>query len=272
MFCTRRGVVQRHVCEQSGVARRVGTRQHDGFAYGIVRRKLCLDFTRFDAEAPDLDLIVVAAEEDDVAVRQVAREIAGAVHACIGLAGCARKRIGQEPLLGQLRAVEIATRDAHTANVKLADCAQRHRRLRVIEQIDARIGDRLADRMGHVAGGQHELAGSRDDRGFGRAIVVDDAQRRRQPGGQCGDTISADQQRLQPVRQAGLHCEHRQRRDEERTIHRLPAPPGEQRGCIGRQACRGQQQRGAGAERGPEFPHAGVEGQTGGGGHARAGV
>ncbi|VWL86283.1 hypothetical protein BLA6992_00008 [Burkholderia lata] len=272
MFCTRRSVVQRHIREQSRGARRIGARQHDGFAYGIVRRKLRLDFTRFDAEAPDLDLIVVAAEEDDVAVRQVTREIAGAVHTCFRVSRRTRKRIGQEPLLGQLRAVEIATRDAHTTNVKLTDCSQRHRRLRVIEQVDARIGDWLADRMGHVAGGWHELAGSRDDRGFGRAVVVDDAQRRRQSGRQCRDAIAADQQRLQAMRQAGLHREQRQWRDEERTIHRLPAPPAEQRGCIGRQPCRGQQQRGAGAERGPEFPHAGVEGQTGGGGHARAGV
>ncbi|VWL86228.1 hypothetical protein BLA6992_00002 [Burkholderia lata] len=172
MLCTWRRVVQHHVRQQSGVARCIGTRQHDGFAYGVVQRKLRFDFAEFDTEAPDLDLIVVAAKEDDVAVRLVTRQIAGAVHACFRLAGRAGERVGQEPLRGQLRTVEIATRDPDPADVQLADGAQRHRRLRLVEQIDARIGDRLADRHGWRIEICRTREGGHIDGRFSRTIQV----------------------------------------------------------------------------------------------------
>ncbi|MGD7349662.1 hypothetical protein ACQCRM_20585, partial [Ralstonia pseudosolanacearum] len=72
-----------------------------------------LDFAGLDAEAADLDLVVVAAEVFDAAVGQPAAEVAGAVHPRAGLAA---ERVGQEAFGGQLRPVQVAARDARAAD------------------------------------------------------------------------------------------------------------------------------------------------------------
>nr|WP_230964157.1 hypothetical protein [Burkholderia stagnalis] len=137
-----------------------------------MRGELHFDFTGLDPEAPNLDLIVVPTEEHEIAIRQVAGEIAGAVHARIGAAGGTGERIGQETFGGEFRAIEIAACDANTANVKFADRTHRHRRLIVIEQIDPGIGDRLADRHGL----RIEIRGARKsghvDGGFGGTVKI----------------------------------------------------------------------------------------------------
>ena len=57
-----------------------------------------LDLAELDAEAADLDLMVVAAEELDVAVGQIARQVAGPVEPVAG----SDERAGDEALGGQL--------------------------------------------------------------------------------------------------------------------------------------------------------------------------
>jgi len=69
-----------------------------------------LDLAGLDAVAAQLELIVVAAEEFELAIRQPAREIAGAVEASAGPEG-----IGHEPLGGQCGAAQIAAGDAVAA-------------------------------------------------------------------------------------------------------------------------------------------------------------
>ena len=44
-----------------------------------------LDLSQFNAEAPNLDLLISSAEQFEVAVRPVASEIAGVVQACAGI-------------------------------------------------------------------------------------------------------------------------------------------------------------------------------------------
>ncbi len=65
-----------------------------------------LDLARLDAIAADLHLIVVAAQELDVAVCQVARQIAGLVEPV-----ALDERAGDEPLGGQLGTVEVPPRN-----------------------------------------------------------------------------------------------------------------------------------------------------------------
>ena len=115
-------------------ARVAHRRQHDERA---------LDLARLDAEAADLDLVVAAAEEHEVAVGKVAREVAGAVEAARGVVA---ERVADELLGGELRLVEIAARDAGAGDADLARKADRHRPPERVEQVDAHVRQRAADR------------------------------------------------------------------------------------------------------------------------------
>ena len=75
-----------------------------------------LDLAELDAEAAHLDLVVDPAEELELAVRPVAREVAGAVEALARRA----ERVGHEALGGQLRPVEVAAGEAGAAQAELA--------------------------------------------------------------------------------------------------------------------------------------------------------
>src|SRR5204862_2193193 len=104
-----------------------------------------LDLAQLDAEAADLDLVVVAAEVLDGAVGEPAAEVAGLVHA-VACAGA--EWVVEEALGGEGRAVEVAAADDVAADVDLARDADRDRCAEAIEDVDARVGDRAADRDG----------------------------------------------------------------------------------------------------------------------------
>ena len=82
-----------------------------------MRRQRRLDLAQLDAEAADLDLVVDAAEELDVAVRAASGQVAGAVEARARRAG---ERVGHEALGGQLGPVEVAAGEAARRRCKLA--------------------------------------------------------------------------------------------------------------------------------------------------------
>src|SRR5262249_30679300 len=108
-----------------------------------------LDLRQLDAEAADLHLVVEAAQELDAAVRQPAGAVASAVHAG---AGVPSDRVGDEALAGLLGLVEVAGRHAGAADAQLARHADRHRGPPGVEDVDAGVGDRLAD--GHRGRGR----------------------------------------------------------------------------------------------------------------------
>ena len=82
-----------------------------------------LDLAQLDPEAADLDLVVEPAEELEVAVRPLARQVAGAVEP---RAGRLAERVGDEALGRELRPVEVAAGQAGAADVQLAGHADRH--------------------------------------------------------------------------------------------------------------------------------------------------
>ena len=83
--------------------------QHDGRLRDARQvGELRLDLAELDAEAADLDLVVDAAVEDDVAVVVEADGVAGAVEDRVAAVG--REGIGDELLGRQLGALEIALR------------------------------------------------------------------------------------------------------------------------------------------------------------------
>ena len=94
-----------HIGHEPLVAGRILAVDHGDVGHLGMCRERSLDLSKLDAEAADLDLVVPAAEELEVAVGQPARQIASAVEA--RLSGRI-ERVGDETFGGQLRTVEIA--------------------------------------------------------------------------------------------------------------------------------------------------------------------
>ena len=134
------------VGHQALVAGDIFTSQHHGLAHTGHGQQPRLDLAELDAEAPDLDLVVVATQELDGAVGQPAAQVAGAVHAGTFVPGGQRERVADEALGGQLRPVEIATRHARPADVQLPADTYRNRLTVRVQDVDLRVDDRPADR------------------------------------------------------------------------------------------------------------------------------
>ncbi|SAL03054.1 hypothetical protein AWB80_08484 [Caballeronia pedi] len=85
--------------------------------------------------------MIVTPKKLDIAIGTIAREIARAIHPRAG-----NERIVDEPFSGQLRPIEVATRHPRTTDVKLTHRTRGHQLTLRIEQVDARVGDRSANR------------------------------------------------------------------------------------------------------------------------------
>ncbi|SAL72885.1 hypothetical protein AWB70_07585 [Caballeronia cordobensis] len=136
------------------------------FTHRRMRDELCFDLAELDTEAANLDLMIVAAEELDIAVGSIASQVAGAVHA-----GACCEGIVEEAFGSELGPVQIATRHARAADIKLAHRAERHWPALSIEQINARVGDRLADGFRQMLASMH-LDPGRVSRGLGGSIEI----------------------------------------------------------------------------------------------------
>ena len=111
--------------------------------------------------------MVQAAEEIEGAVGELAHEIAGAVQPG---AGVSAERIRNEALGGQVRAAEIAAREAGAADLELSGNAQRGEIAGSRDNVDADVRQRPADARGRRAG--RERNGRRGHRAFSRPIDV----------------------------------------------------------------------------------------------------
>src|SRR5205823_5710478 len=96
-----------------GAGRAAVAHHHHRIAHLPVADQYGLDLSQLDAVAADLDLRVLAAEELDVAARQVASEVARAVEAL------ARSGVGEEARRRLLGIAPVALRETGTADVKL---------------------------------------------------------------------------------------------------------------------------------------------------------
>ncbi|CAH0192217.1 hypothetical protein SRABI112_01676 [Pseudomonas mediterranea] len=156
------------ISHQALVTRHVFTGQHHGLFHSLVSGKFGFDLAQFDTEATDLHLVVVTAQVFDVAVRQVAAQVAGLVHPGVGRGA---ERVLEETLGGQVIAIEITTSNTGTTDVDFPWDTQWHRLLMFIQQIELGVGNRFAD-----MGGKSVFPGHRDptriSRGFRRTIEV----------------------------------------------------------------------------------------------------
>ncbi|BCM14492.1 hypothetical protein MAFF241648_36820 (plasmid) [Ralstonia solanacearum] len=157
------------IADQLPIARLILACDHGGLGHLGMLFQHGLHFTRLDAEAADLDLLVDAAEEFEGAVVAPAAQIAGAIEPRAGRA----ERIGDEALGGQAGAVEVAARDAGATDAEFARRADRHGPQHRIEQVNLRVVDGRAD--GQIVGAGHGCAHRSEHGGFGGAVGVDHA-------------------------------------------------------------------------------------------------
>jgi len=92
--------------------------------------QLRFDLTRFQTQATQLDLEVVAPDEFELAIGAVAHKVARGVQPVAG-----HKRARDKPFGHQLRQAQITPRNPGTTNEQLTDHAHRHRPLSGIEDI-----------------------------------------------------------------------------------------------------------------------------------------
>ncbi len=157
-----------HIADDVLVAGPVLARHHNRIAHPGVLAKPRGDLARLDAEAADLHLVVIAAQKLQIAVRQIARQVAGPVQPI-----AVHKGTGDEPLRRQLGTVQIATRNPRPAYVKLTHRPQRHRRAMIVQQIHTRVGNRTPDRLNDSLSPGHANPG-RIRRRFRRSVQVTD--------------------------------------------------------------------------------------------------
>ncbi len=156
------------VSHQALVTRYVFTGQHHGLFHGLVSGEFGFDLAQFDTEATDLHLVVVTAQVFDIAVRQVATQVAGLVHPGVGRGA---ERVLEETLGGQVIAIEITTSNTGTTDVDFPWDTQWHWLLMFIQQIELGVGDRFADVRSKTVFTSHRHP-TGVSRGFRRAIEV----------------------------------------------------------------------------------------------------
>ncbi len=257
--------VRRHV----GVA---GVISHQPFAAGAVlagqhRRfphlrmlgQPGLDLAQLDAEAADLDLEIVAAEELDTTILQPAAQVAGLVQPGFGIVA---ERILDKAFGVQLGPVQVTPRQSGAAYIQLAHDTDRNGFEMRVQQVDVGVGDGLADRRQAFFSGRHR-AGGRNHAVLGGAVVVD--QFERQSGRRIAvQPVAAGQQAAQGqlFGPGGRQHQFRQRRRHERHRDAIVGQPLPQRLRLAQQFGPDQVQAGAGQQVRPGFPGAGVEGQA----------
>ncbi len=167
-------VLADEVCDEPFVAWGVLASDDGGICDAGAGGQRRLDLAELDAEAADLDLCVDASEELEVAIRQPAGQIAGAVEA--GGAG-GIEGVGDEALGGEFGPVEISVCDAGASDPDLARDADRDGLSALVEEADVEVRDGSAD---HAAAAGLDV-GARDGPvgdmhgGLGDAVHVDEA-------------------------------------------------------------------------------------------------
>src|SRR5262245_64619591 len=106
-------------------------------------RDVRFDLAELDAQTADLDLVVHAPEELEVAIRQPAHEIAGPVQP---RARVRTERVGNELLGSELGPVPITGTELHAAHQQFARHPDRYRLQPTIHDVGARVGQRTTDR------------------------------------------------------------------------------------------------------------------------------
>ncbi len=145
-------------------------RHHHALAHLRMRAQPCLDLAQLDAEATNLDLVIVTSDKLDRAVGTPTPQIAAAIHPC--------RRIGaewirEETFCGQFLAIQISTRHTIATDIQLAHHSDRNWRTVPIENVDLRVRDRTSDRKtSQTIIDLHDLISGGDGRDFRGAVTI----------------------------------------------------------------------------------------------------
>ena len=101
-----------------------------------------LNFAELDAEAAELDLVVDAPQELNIAVGQPARQVAGLVEAAWS------KGIGDELFGSQFGAVEVCACQTNAGDAEFPGHADRGRLAMLMQDVSLCVGDGASDRWG----------------------------------------------------------------------------------------------------------------------------
>ena len=104
---------------------RHGSNHRGGGTHAGLRRQRCSNFIQFHAKAANFHLAIRPAQAIHRPIGSDARQITRKVHQ--PLVGISRQRIGNKPLCGQVRAVQITQRQSGSENAQLARIACRQR-------------------------------------------------------------------------------------------------------------------------------------------------
>ncbi|GAF49580.1 hypothetical protein RW1_093_00700 [Rhodococcus wratislaviensis NBRC 100605] len=207
---------------------------------GGMRHDARLDVLEFESHAPDLHLIVGAAEEVEGTVRRPPGEVTGSVQP----GAVVRERVGDEAGRRQPRGVHVSAAEEESAGVQLTARAERHRVQVFVQHVQLRVGVRATDRRRDPRGVLPVDHVRHTDRRLRRAVAViqRDGELRSEPLEQTRreDLAAAPHvlQRRQPIRaprQVEQHVQHRRHevderhrlaRDQVQQILRVPLPAG----------------------------------------------
>ena len=252
-----------HVGHQPLLGRPVLPHHHHRLADVGVAGEDGLHLTQLDAKAPQLDLVVDPADEDQLALGVPAHQVAGAVHAAAGGAEGA----GHEALGAQSGPVQVAPGQTRPGDVELAHHPRRRQLQAGVEHVELGVGDRAADgdHVADLVGAEDRVAGGEGCR-LRRSVAVDhhQARARRQhlAHGHGRHHVAADPQLVQPVEALGAFL-----RDQVEQACGQPQPSD---GVLGDQPAEGGEierarwsddDLAAGEQRDPELVGGGVERQ-----------
>lgn len=130
------------VADEALLARVVPVDGDDGLADTGHGAQRGLHLAELDAVAADLDLVVLAAEEVELAVGPHPGEVAGAVHPAAGDGG---ERVGDVALAGAARVAQVAGAHAGAADEEFAGHAGRYGGERGVQQVEGVVAQRASD-------------------------------------------------------------------------------------------------------------------------------
>src|SRR5947207_13150735 len=136
-----------------------------------------LDFTRLHPVAANLQPMIQATQEFEVALRQPANQIPGFVEPLARFVG---ERMRDEVLRCQRRIVSITARETVAADVKFAGNTDRNRSQQAVEDVNLDVGDRAADRRNGVRSvfSRRDRSKRGDYRVLGGPVMVDQPERK----------------------------------------------------------------------------------------------
>jgi hypothetical protein len=156
-----------HKCDQATIAGFEFDRSHHYGLHPFTSRECRLDLSQLDAKAAYLDLVVIAAEKVEAAIRKLDRKIAALEKPPFRANG---ERVWKEARAAKIGPVEVTESHARSTDVHLSDRTLRHRLKVLIEKVNAYIRQWVSDAdLFYI---NIDFGPSGANRRFGRPILV----------------------------------------------------------------------------------------------------